>query len=255
MIKKPDAEKELETVFETYKGVPSKENLEALISVAEFYKECWIEEQASDRTPRQTHPGPPTRYKRIYSVPGNQKDGTKITLALQHRLSTQEFDEYMVGWRSRLGPGDSEQSKNRRFYVSKEKPWKMDVKPALDMLEKLEAMGGLDEKYFDSRVKPDTNLFSSETLEEVTMHNEDWGEDPLLVVLKDPNPDWRKILIVNRRTDETTFRSITKSPAYKGPRKELHPGNRWYLDNSMQDVSVQLARVFLEELRSFVDSR
>ncbi|MFL2553234.1 MAG: hypothetical protein ACJ0S4_00855 [Candidatus Rariloculaceae bacterium] len=249
-----NADVKLEENFTAYKDTPSKENFEALVDGAELYKEYWIATRSAAKPYIQKNPDTPTRYKRICSVRGTQLDGTEITLALQHRTQPDKTSFYAVSWRTRLGSADSNKSVNRRFYITNGKIWSLPLKEAIHMLEKLEEKGGFNEKYFDLRVEPDTSFVASETLEDVTMVDEDWGNNPFLLVLKDPNEDWRKVLIVNREIGVATFRSITKCAKYK-PRKELCPGHNWVLDNSMQDVSVQLAQVFLNKLREeFEDS-
>jgi hypothetical protein len=243
----------LNQTFSRYVKVPTQQEQDSLMVAAADYREKWIEtkaNQGSNSKTRISNSDAPTRYKRIISVQGEQPDGTKLTLALQSRTSARLGRTwYVVSWRSLLSPG----GKNRRFYVSSGKAWSMSASLALDMLEKLEGKGGLDEKYFDLR-NPGFDARATEDsalLEEITMPEESWDEDPFIVVLNDPNADWRKILIVNRKTRQAAFRSTTKNVDYM-PRKELRPGSEWYLDNSMQDVNVQQARVFLETLRKII---
>ena len=250
----------LSQAFDRYVESPTQQEQDALMSAAADYREKWIEARAVQEPKLKARSAKSqnatTRYKRIISAQGTQPDGTELVLALQsrtkHRLG---LTWYVVSWRSRLNPGGP----NRKFYFTYDKAWSMSASLALEMLEELEGSGGLDEQYFDDR-RPNFNVISSHDvtdaersvlLEEITMSEESWGEDPFVVVLNDPNEDWRKILIVNRMTGQATFRSTTKDTSYK-LRKTLRDGSEWYLDNSMQDVNVQQARVFLEQLRKIV---
>ena len=136
----------------------------------------------------------------------------------------------------------------------------MKAATALEMYSKLEQQGGLADQYFDSKRKPnfqvttwdDVNAADRSTLlSESTMPDESWGDDPFFVVLSDPHGSWRKILLVNRETGMATFRSTTTDGTYT-LRKTLRPDLAWFLDNSMQDVNIQQARVMLEQLQRIV---
>ncbi|MEX2149649.1 MAG: hypothetical protein WD793_05515 [Steroidobacteraceae bacterium] len=235
---------------------PTRQRQATLVAAADEYREHWIEAQAAENAKLDDDDGggqPATRYRRIHSVLGFQPDGTEITLALQSRTSVHEGKTWnVVSWRTRLEPGGH----NRRFYVTKDDVWTIDVHAALAMYTKLEQLGGLGDEFRDQRnpefqvtVSDDVNAKDrAAMLEEITLAGEDWGENPYFIVLNDPNDDWRKILIVNRRTDRATFRSTTTNAAYM-PRKTMRPNSRWFLDNSMQDVNVQQARVIYAELQ------
>jgi hypothetical protein len=235
---------------------PTRQRQATLIAAADEYREHWIEAQAAGNTKADDDgpaDQPATRYRRIHSVLGHQPDGTELTLALQSRTSVHEGKTWtVVSWRTRLGPGGH----NRRFYVTKDDVWTIDARTALDMYSKLEALGGLGEEYRDERspgfkvtVADDlTTHDRAAMLREITLADEDWGDDPFFAVLNDPNDQWRKILIVNRRTGDATFRSTTTNESYM-PRKTMRPDSRWFLDNSMQDANVQQARAILAELR------
>ncbi len=251
----------LNETFARYVETPTKQEQDALMGAVENYREKWIEARAVQGLKPKSHAAKSSeahsRYKRILSVQGKQPDGTELTLALQSRTKTRlGHTLFVVSWRSRLGPGGP----NRRFYVSNDEPWSMSASLALDMLEELEGSGGLDEKYFDLDRRPDFDVISSQLaidpersviLEEITMLGESWGESPFFTVLKDPNGDWRKIMLVNRKTGQATFRSTTTDTTYM-PRKTLRPGAEFFLDNSMQDTNVQQAQIFLAELRKIV---
>lgn len=235
---------------------PTRQRQATLVAAADEYREHWIEAQAAENTKTDDDEGraqPATRYKRIHSVPGYQPDKTEVTLALQSRTSIHEGKTWnVVSWRTRLGPGGH----NRRFYVTKDDVWTIDARTALEMYLKLEALGGLGDQYGDQRspgfqvtVSDDLTTGDRSTmLEEITLADEDWGDNPFHAVLNDPNDNWRKILIVNRQTGVATFRSTTTDETYM-PRKTMRPNSRWFLDNSMQDVNVQQARAMLAELR------
>ncbi|MBK6350120.1 MAG: hypothetical protein V9E93_19520 [Steroidobacteraceae bacterium] len=250
----------LQEAFSAFLEAPTQQRQESLVAAAERYRDYWIETQAADRpVPSDAAAGgePTTRYKRIYSVNRLQPDEPEVTLALQSRTSNREGHTWhVVSWRTRLTPSGH----NRRFYVTSGHVWSINAAAALDMLTKLESLGGLDEKYFDLQRRPaftvatsdDMNTSERSTLlREITMPDESWGEHPYFVVLNDPNEDWRKILLVDRETGSATFRSTTTDGTYM-PRKTLRPDLAWYLDNSMQDTNVQQARVMLNELRRIV---
>lgn len=195
-----------------------------------------------------------TQYERILAIEGQQPDGTELTLALQSRRSESEW--YTVSWRTRLAPGGP----NRRFYITNGRSWVIAAETALSMLEQLEAIGGLEDRFLDRERRPDfapsvsSDLVKpdrSKLFSRLTMPMEDWGQDPFWVVLGDPNEHWRKIMIVNRQTGMATFRSTTTDKTYM-PRIVLRDGSDWYLDNSMQDTNVQQAREFLKHLRRIV---
>lgn len=246
--------------FSQFLEAPTQQRQAELITAAERYREDWIEAQAAAKPSQddlESDGQSAPRYRRIYTVPGSQPDGTEVTLALQSRTSRREgFTWNVVSWRTRLGPGRH----NRRFYVTKGEAWSMRAMTALEMFSKLDQLGGLDEKYIDLERNPafevtvsdDVNTTRrSALLKEITMFDESWGEDPFFVVLNDPRESWRKILLVNRETGMATFRSTTTDGNYM-PRKTLRSGATWYLDNSMQDTNIQQARVMLQELRRIV---
>ncbi len=244
--------------FAHYLEAPTQQRQSTLIAAAEQYREAWIEAQAAERpTVGASDDDAATRYRRIQTVLGHQPDGTEITLALQSRTSRREgYTWHVISWRTRLGPGGH----NRRFYVSTGDVWTMEARTALDMYSKLEKLGGLSEKYVDRERNPDFQVTVSDNvdaarrstlLEEITMPDETWGKNPFIIVLNDPHESWRKILLVNRETGLATFRSTTTDESYM-PRKTLRPGSAWYLDNSMQDVNIQQARILLQHLQAIV---
>lgn len=252
----------LNTVFRSYVAAPTRQNQEALMTAAEEFRDAWIESRSlpakSDGIAARRGKAP-TRYKAKIWIGAEQPDGTELTLALQSRTSDREDMTWnVVSWRTRLRPGGP----NRRFYVSDGDIWSIDARLALDLLSGLDAKGGLDPQYDDLARRPDFVVKALDglgepeqraLLDQSTLEGEDWGNDPILVALGDPNDDWRKIMIINRETAAATFRSTTRNATYM-PRKTLRAGSEWYLDNSMQDTNVQQARYFLEQLRVIVPS-
>lgn len=255
-----DATQHLKDAFEGFLQAPTQQRQQSLLAAADRYRDYWIEAQAADKSVQGEAEGDgrgATRYKKIYSVSGLQPDGTEVTLSLQSRTSAREGHTwFVVSWRTRLNPGGH----NRRFYVTGGDVWSIDARTSLKMLTNLESLGGLQEKYFDLHRQPDFSVVTSDDvntadrtalLHEITMPDESWGDEPFFVVLNDPNRDWRKILLVDRESGRSTFRSTTTDATYM-PRKALRPDTPWHLDNSMQDTNVQQARVLLAELRRIV---
>ena len=232
------------------------------IVTADEYREFWILAQASGGVTTKKRPGqrtPTTTYaqeKKIERV----VNGILVTLALQERTNVSEDKPWWVlSWRTRYSPV----GQNRRFYFTKDGCWTIPAVVALEMIEKMEVKGGLDEKYFDHRGQTTIKTMGSTTmtpdekmdaLEGLTGPDEDWGTDPLLVINSDPNERWKKVMIVNSDTDTATFRSITEDPDYM-PRKVLRPDVGWCLDNSMLDASVQQMRAFYSNLQNYLSSK
>ena len=127
----------------------------------------------------------------------------------------------------------------------------------------METRGGLDEKYFDLRRRPnfESVVSSKISLEEreaalskITGPDEDWGASPFFAIASDPNGQWKKVLIVNTDNGVATFRSITENAEYM-PKKVLRPAEGWWLDNSMMDANVQQMRVFYSNLQACLKSK
>lgn len=247
------------SALEVYLKAPTGDNREKLIHAADEYREAWIIAQASggvdpkskykNRTPTTTY----DRQKEVMRV----VDGIPVKLALQERTSAR-WDKpwWTLSWRTKYAPNGS----NRRFYLTKDGCWTIPASIALEMIEEMQTLGGLDEQYLDHRGKPTfetlvsaemTDAQKSDALKSITGPDEDWGADPFFVINRDPNDKWKKVLIVNTDSDTATFRSITEDPDYM-PRKVLRPDVDWWLDNSMMDANVQQMRVFHLHLGNYL---
>ena len=75
-----------------------------------------------------------------------------------------------------------------------------------------------------------------------------FGSRSISIPRTSPTDIWRKILIADPISGRATFRSTTMYTPYM-PRAELRPESRWYLDNSMQDTSVEQARILFSPSR------
>jgi hypothetical protein len=244
---------------------PTQTNRDNLTAAADAYRDWWIEAQASGSgtstkpVPRggtTTSPIATTSYDKKLSTGNRLVDGIPVRLVLQMRTSARESDSWwVISWRTRLRAGGP----NRRFYKTQETYWSVPAQIALELMRELEAKGALSGDFDDARcveppkvrisdVLPEAERFA--LLNEITGPDEDWGIDPLFVIADDPNADWRKVMIVNRRTGMATFRSLTRSTSYR-PRTELRRGSVWSLDNSMMDAGAQQMRAFLATLAAW----
>lgn len=247
---------------DTYIGSPTRDNQEKLMLAADEYREVWILAQTSSASAKNiasTHRSLGTTYDRTLEVT-REVNGLPVKLALQERRSgTADMSWWTLSWRTKYSPDGS----NRRFYATANGYWTIPAAVALEMIEEMKALGGLDEKYFDRRERSgietlvSTRLSSksrAEALARVTGPTEDWGNDPFFVIASDPNDQWKKVLIVNQSNDVATFRSTTDDPDYM-PKKVLRPSEGWWLDNSMMDANVQQTRAFLVNLRAYLSRR
>ena len=243
---------------------PTKDHQDVLLAASDRYREAWIEAKASGlpvSPPKKTVPPKPatTTYEREFQV-RRDIDGVPVRLALQERTSEKVgLTWWVLSWRTNL----ESSGRNRRFYFSESDYWTLPSEDALELMQEIEARGGLDDQYFDIRHKGELvthvsteldNDERAERLARMTAEDEDWGDDPFFVIAGDPNGDWQKVMLVNRETGMATFRSITSDPTYR-PKKELRPGEGWWLDNSMMDANVQQTRQFVKYLHEFIDSR
>jgi hypothetical protein len=241
---------------------PTRDNRDNLMLAADEYRDAWILAQPSvaktaTHTAKRRSLG--TTYERALEVT-RMLEGIPITLALQERTSgAAEECWWTLSWRTKYAQGGP----NRRFYSTKDGCWTIPAALALEMIEEMETRGGLDEKYFDLRRRPnfESVVSSKISLEEreaalskITGPDEDWGASPFFVIASDPNGQWKKVLIVNTDNGVATFRSITENAEYM-PKKVLRPDEGWWLDNSMMDANVQQMRVFYSNLRDCLASK
>jgi hypothetical protein len=252
----------LYNAVDAYIAAPTRENRDNLNAAADEYRELWIVAQASGpaskKKPRQRPSN--TKYYRKFEVT-RVVDGIPVELALQKRepgqplIPADEKPWWTLSWRTKYSAGGP----NRRFYHTKDDYWAIPAALALEMIEEMEELGGMDKRYFDHRwgsnetvkTSVSTEMTPAEKAEELarlTDPDENWGSNPLLVINSDPNDKWKKVMIVNTDTDTATFRSITEDSAYM-PKKDLRPGEGWWLDNSMMDADVQQMKMFYTHLR------
>lgn len=247
----------LRNAVDTYIEAPTGKNREMLDEAADEYREGWIQAQVSsmgradakDKSRAST-----TAYDRQLEVE-RIVNGISVKLALQERTSaTVEKRWWTLSWRTKYSPGGS----NRRFYLTKQGCWYIPAPVALEMIDELEAMGGMSQDYVDQRQQssrePLVSTKMSDTekamaFEGITGPEEDWGANPFFVISFDPNDQWKKVMIINTDTNVATFRSITRDLDYM-PKKLLRPGTDWWLDNSMMDANVQQMRKFHMHLRN-----
>ena len=264
----------LYSAVDAYIEAPTGDNRDNINTAADEYRELWIVAQASGpaskkrpshRTPTTTR-SPATTYDQLREVM-RVVDGIPVKLALQERTEQERWSadaekHCMISWRTKYSAGGP----NRRFYHTKDGFWTIRPTIALEMIEEMEARGGLDvKKYRDPRWGPDktfetlvsTEMTPAEKAEELarlTGPDEDWGSDPFFVIISDPNDKWKKVMIVDPDTDRATFRSITEDPDYM-PKKVLRPGEGWWLDNSMMDANVQQTGAFYTNLRNYLERK
>ena len=187
-----------------------------------------------------------------------------IYLRLHRRHDVPPAPWPCISWRTRYSTAPNQ---NRRFYCTDaDGYWAIPTSLALEMLEEAEEKGMLDEKYSDRQIRHggDNNtviishhlnlqvdyVIRKEEIDNITTadEKETWGDDPIFLVVEVPDGTWRKIMIVNPKTKDCTFRSTTTSVGYKPVIVEgmCHP---WRMDNAMQDASAAMMRQFLQVLR------
>lgn len=247
----------VKAALEDFLKAPTKGHQSALMTATDGYREAWIEAKASGSTgavgSAQVPRKPTTTYEREIQV-RRDVGGVPVRLALQERTSEKlGITWWVLSWRTNL----ESSGRNRRFYFSEGEFWSIPAEDALALMEDIDDRGGLDDRYFDVRHKGEFETIVSteldrdertDRLNRVTAPDEDWGDDPFFVIAGDPNGAWQKVMLVNLDTGTATFRSITTDPEYR-PKKDLRPGQGWWLDNSMMDANVQQVRQFLKHLR------
>jgi hypothetical protein len=251
---------QMREALEKFLNAPTTDHQTALMSAADGYREEWIEAKATGNASgsklQQPARKPRTTYEREIQV-RRDMSGIPVRLALQERKSEKVGKTWWVlSWRTNL----ESSGRNRRFYFSAGNFWSIPASDALELMEEMDARGGLDDQFLDVRQEGPTETVVSTELDdderavrlaEITAEDEDWGEDPFFVIASDPNSSWQKVMLVDRETGTATFRSITTDPEYR-PKKDLRPGEGWWLDNSMMDANVQQMRQFLRCLREFL---
>jgi len=263
--------------------IPTTENRDRLILASDKYRDEWILTMASGNRndnvpdPRSWSPeaiakfyseqlsktSTSTKYSKKLEAVRVLKNGLPIKLILQRRSSVREKNPYWtLSWRTKYTPSGT----NRRFYYSSGNYWNCPAITALELFDDLEKQGGLSENYFDvrpgsSKVKILTDnktrieaphLYQKQC-REIFAPNENWGEFPELVILTDPNADWKKVMVLDKENLVCTFRSLTKNTSYM-PKKDLAKGSKWWLDNAMMDANVQQMRIFHRKLREILAS-
>lgn len=194
-------------------------------------------------------------------MPRKNEDNIPVELVMK-TWTDDEVEEpcFALCWHTYLSSGWY-----RRFYRREGRCWTIPASIALELIDEVGSLDGLDEKYFDHRgMPPHKPLVSAEMApdEKVAARIEiigpkedgDWGVDPFFVICFDPNDLWKKVLIINTESDIATFRSITEDPQYpKQMRAKLWPPNvdRW-LDKSMMHANVQQMRVFQSHLKRYL---
>lgn len=244
----------MQAALDQFLGSPTQDHQTVLNNEANAFREAWIAEKAGGASKARPFSRSKNKYDREASV-SKEIDGAVVRLALQERTNS-ENSWWVMSWRTTVASS----GRNRRFYFMRDQFWSMPANDALDLMHEIQSEGAFKDQYRDARDESDltgtvsTKLDPEERdtlLEEITHADEDWGNDPFFVIVDDPHEDWRKVMIVNRETNELTFRSVTKNATYR-PRKELHPGHEWQLDNTMMDANIQQMRHFLRELETFL---
>ena len=85
---------------------------------------------------------------------------------------------------------------------------------------------------------------------EIADGGEDWGKYSTFVVVEVPDGTWRKIMIIDSAKMVCTFRSTTTDSEYNLLTRRPHLAPPWIMDNSMQDASTAMMRLFLQVLRT-----
>ncbi len=188
--------------------------------------------------------------------------GLPVHLILHVRHGVEPVDFYCLSWRTVLPSG----SANRRFYNDVRHGtgiWTIPVSVALELLNRAESDGMLDNRYDDlqerhrgtnNTVIDSRNLGQRERRRELASilnakRDPDWGSAPTFVIFEVPDRQWRKIMIVDTQNGVCTFRSTTKDPSYK-PIVVDGMTPPWRLDNAMQDASCVMMKKFQSVLRA-----
>ena len=201
-----------------------------------------------------------SHYSEIHRVASVDAADLPISLLLQIRHDVPPEEFYCLSWRTLYPSGRA----NRRFYYNtRDGFWRVTVPIALELLNRAQAGGMLNERYDDRQVRhqgPDNFVTDSRNLNREDRRREwasitiperehTWSADAVFVIIQVPDETWRKIMIVDPKEGVCTFRSTTTVPEYRPIISEgIAPP--WRLDNAMQDASAAMMQTFLQVLRS-----
>ena len=139
----------LQLAVGAYVTVPSRDNYQQLVSLADAYREHWIAARAGPPAPllRASARGGATIYERKHEIT-QLVYGIPVTLALQKRISPAEPEPWWVlSWRTK----NAARGSNRRFYMTDDGCWMVPAQIALGIIQIMESEGGLDTQYQDQR--------------------------------------------------------------------------------------------------------
>ena len=197
-------------------------------------------------------------YTKLDEVMSEHND-IPIFLRLQTREDVAPVPFDTLSWRPQR-PTSS--TYRQSYWMRVDGFWNIPVSIALQLLESANDRGMLDERYDDQQVRhrgTNNRVIDSRRLgyQERIRHFdsvadreiENWGQEPVFVIVEVPDGSWRKTLIVDSDKEFCTFRSTTAVTDYgrKSYRATLSEG--WILDNAMQDASAAMMREFLRVLR------
>ena len=196
-------------------------------------------------------------YDRHQQVQGGPP-GERVRLRLQTRHLDGVDPFHCVCWRTCY----SGTSSNRRFYMTDGAPWTTRATTVLALLTAAEHAGMLGPELDDPFQRwgggtahhlASLGLDRGERLVQLGMLTID-EQDALrwrnghFIVGTEPSDTWKKVLLVDWGADLVTFRSTTSDLSYRPAKVVAAWGDRWRLDNAMQDVSTATARAFLHLL-------
>ena len=184
-----------------------------------------------------------------------------LLLQLRHNVPQEGRDYFCLSWRTRLPNGGP----NRQgYYIGATGVWKIPVRIAYRLLNQAHNKGWLNEAFDDPQTRhggPANIVIDSRCLDREGYQREldsiikidwedidlDWGSEPVFVIIEVPDTTWRKIMVIDTHREMCTFRSSTTDPTYH---KRVAGGMvlPWGMDNSMQDASSAMMRIFRQFL-------
>ena len=197
-------------------------------------------------------------YTKLDEVRSDYND-IPIFLRLQTREDVPPVPYDTLSWRPQR-PTSS--TYRQSYWMQVDGFWDIPVSIALQLLESANDRGMLNERHDDQQIRhrgTNNRVIDSRRLgrQERIRHFdsiadreiENWGQEPVFIIVEVPDGSWRKILIVGSDKEFCTFRSTTTATDYgrKSYRATLSEG--WILDNAMQDASAAMMREFLRVLR------